>query len=104
MPFEDPWFRQGKRMSPLDFERRLYEETGNPLHVLRALQICSELMRGGVYGSDSLPEWILDYLDKAIGEVQELWNEPDQQKGVPVKIAEIFGFKRAGQGVRDTAF
>jgi hypothetical protein len=103
MPFEDPWFRDGKTMSPLDWERRMYERTKNPLHAWRAYQICSELMRGGIYGCDSLPEWVLDYFDATTLVIQDLFNE-SFDGNVPQRIADGFGFKRAGQGVRATAF
>jgi hypothetical protein len=100
MPFTDPWFREGKTNSPLDFERRQYEQTKNPVHVWRGYQICRECR------CESLPHWILDYLDAVASAVMELRIrfEDGPIKQLPAQIADIFGFQRAGQGVRDTAF
>ena len=75
MPFEDPWLRAGKLGSPLDFERRMYEQTKNPIHVWRAYEICSDLMRGGVFGCDALPTWVLDHFDHIVEIVREFYYE-----------------------------
>lgn len=100
MPFEDPWFREGKTTSPLDFERRMYEQTKNPLHVWRAYQICRDV------GGGSFPEWVLEYFDTATTTIQMLYGGDFEAQDAPLlqTIADVFGFKRAGQGVRQTAF
>jgi hypothetical protein len=106
MSFEDPWFREGKRMSPLDAERRLYEQTKNPTHAWRALEICSELMRGGAYGCDTLPHWLLDYLDTSTEGVRHLfYNAGDLTHAQMVaRLADALGFKATRQGVRTRAW
>jgi hypothetical protein len=105
MAFQDPWFSEGK-MSPLDWERRMYEQTKNPLHAWRALQICVALMRGGSYGCDSLPEWMLDYFKTATSGIQEMFGDAldGNDQAITQKLADALGFKRVGQGVRGTAF
>jgi hypothetical protein len=108
MSFEDPWFREGQTKSPLDWERRMFEQTGNPLHVWRAYEICSELMRGGVFHSDSLPSWVLDYFDTVLDAIRELYYENYDGKvtatEMGARLMEALKIKAAGQGVRSTAF
>jgi hypothetical protein len=105
MSFEDPWFREGKRMSPLDAERRLYEQTKNPTHAWRALEICSELMRGGAYGCDTLPHWLLDYLDTSTEGVRRLFYNPGDftHAQMVARLADALGFRATRHGVRTTA-
>src|SRR5215471_16380464 len=125
MPFVDPWFREGKSISPLDDARRAYETTGNPLHAWRGLQICVECMRAGTFGNDTLPSWLLYYWDRAIAGVVDAVatadehialgpDEPIPPKGSRIPpptdadtlaaIADALGFKRRGQGSRVTAW
>jgi hypothetical protein len=97
MPFVDPWFRQGSKTSPLDFERRMFEATQNPIHAWRALQTCIEA------GCDGLPEWVLAYFRTATAAVQELFIDDGLNAPMPIRLAEALGFKRAGRGVRRDA-
>ena len=92
-------------MSPLDAERRMYEHTKNPIHAWRALRICTELMRAGTYGCDTLPEWLLDYIDTSTeGVSQVLCNAGDiAHPLMAARLADALGFKRTGQGVRTMA-
>src|SRR5262245_50998132 len=101
MPFKDPLRRKGRR-SPFAWERLMYKRTKNPIYVWRALRMCSDLMRAGTYGCDSLPKWVLDYLDAAALTVEKTIDAA--RRSVPQTIAQGFGFKGAGRGVRDTAF
>jgi hypothetical protein len=105
MSFEDPWFREGKSMSPLDAERGMYEHTKNPIHAWRALGICSELMRAGTYGCDTLPDWLLDYVDTSSAGVRQLFDNAGEiaHALMAAHLADALGFKRTGQGVRTMA-
>jgi hypothetical protein len=102
MPFEDPWLKKGQP-SPIEFERVQYqksEDRRNPIHVLRAYQICRELMaRPGL--CDTLPDWIFQYFDTIAEAVQTEFHE---DKPAPAKILEAMKIKAAGQGVRTSAF
>jgi len=106
--FEDPWFREGKSVSPLDVERRLYQQTKNALHAWRALAICSRRMRAGTYANDTLPVWVMDYFDGGEEGINQLFIDAaadgitDLQ--VAARLAEALGFKLMGQGVRTSAF
>ncbi|HVH27471.1 MAG TPA: hypothetical protein VM818_11945 [Vicinamibacterales bacterium] len=103
MAFEDPWFREGKTTSPLDWERRMHEQTKNPIHVWRAYQICSELMRGwgGDYRCESLPDWVLEYFDAAASAIEELFGDVEGQP-VPQKIADVDGAYDAPRAWKQT--
>jgi len=102
VPFHDPWLHKGQD-SPLERERRLYAHTRNPIHVWRALQICSE--QRDEDRSAVLPAWIVDYLDTFTGVIQEWFNERDgDDTGLADHLTAALGFKPAGRGVRDTAF
>jgi hypothetical protein len=83
----------------------MYEQTHNPLHAWAALQMCAVRMRGGRYRSETLPPWLLDYV---IACARSLWMIADYNGGtdadVPKDIAEAFGFKPRGRGVRRQAF
>ena len=106
MGFKDPWFSEGKQ-SPLDFERRMYEQTGNPIHVWRAWQMCSDLMRAGVYRCDSLPEWILDYIDRIAATLQERlsesWGKNPDRSQLATVLMDVIGVVPAGRGVTSNA-
>jgi len=103
MPFEDPWLREGQTISPLDRARRMYAKTENPIHAWRALEICADLMREGVYGCDTLPPWLLDYLMTSVDRIRDIFNE-DPDGEVSKRIAAALGFKPIGRGVRRQAF
>jgi hypothetical protein len=62
MAFEDPWLKK-QHPSPIEYERRMYERTSNPIHVLRAYQICRELMEPPGRLCDTLPDWLFQYFD-----------------------------------------
>jgi len=103
MPFDDPFFRDNKTMSPLDHERRMYLETRNVKHAIRALQICGELMQAGQYGCDTLPGWLLEWLMSALARVQDVFAGDVPESKTADAIAEAFGFKQTGQGQRTSA-
>jgi hypothetical protein len=98
MAFEDPWLLRGQT-SPIEFERRMYAKTENPIHVVRVLEICLELQ-------SALPDWVAAYLQqRLINHVKDLFNEGDAPSGsVPATLAAALGFQKAGQGVRETAY
>jgi hypothetical protein len=105
MPFDDPWLRAGK-ISPLEYERRQYAETRNPIHVVRGYQICSEARDDD--GSITIPDWIREYFDHFASTIQELFGEHfDETRPVPDlsnMLADALGFKQPGRGVRTDAF
>jgi hypothetical protein len=102
MPFEDPGFREGAAMSRLDAERHLYQQTRNPIHAWRAFSICSQLMRQRLYGSDALPDWLLDYVDSSMEGLRQLFSSaggitPAQ---MAAGVADALGFSAPGHGIR----
>lgn len=114
MEFEDPWIREGKS-SPIEFERRMYEQTNNPIHAWRAHEICCELMRASAFASSTLPAtacilpaWVISYFETATEGIRQVFNAvgdemmTDEQmiKG----LAEALAFKEAGRGLRRNAF
>src|SRR5262249_24792972 len=105
MPFEDPWLREGKP-SPIDECRRLYEETDNPVCLLRAYGICRALVRQPApEAQDALPDRVLAPLDSLEEFVRDVSYEPHDPDALAMRIAQILGFvTRTGQGVRDSAF
>jgi hypothetical protein len=105
MAFQDPWLAEGKE-SPLDFERQLFERTGNAICAWRGYEICSELMRAGQI--NGLPVWILDYLDRFTEEVRELFyagmeNTPPPAHAVAARVMAALGLKEIGNSP-STAF
>ena len=105
MPFDDPWLRAGK-ISPLEFERRQYAQTRNPIYVVRGYQICSELTRGDD-GAITLPDWIREDFDHFASTVQDLFGEHVDDRPIPdlvSTLADALDFKEPGRGVRTDAF
>jgi hypothetical protein len=103
MPFVDPWTSH----SPIEWERRMYEQTGNTLHVWRAIQICSELMlpKGTRPIIDCYPDWVCNYLSVVADRFEELYNAPDGEvKNFGPVVADCLGMKKLGQGVRSDAY
>jgi len=105
MPFDDPFVRDGKPISPLDGARRRYLKTGNPAHAFRALQICGELMRADVFGCTSLPPWLLGWLMPALARIEEIFAGDVPESNLADAFADAFGVKAAtaGKGRRTSA-
>lgn len=98
MPFEDPWLREGK-ISPLEWERRMFQKTENALHAWRALAICASIRRHDAARCDTLPPWLLEYVLTSATSFEELIeDEPDDD--FPTLIAIALHFRAKGQGVR----
>ncbi len=105
MPFDDPWLRAGK-FSPLEFERRLYTQTGNAIHVIRGYQICSEQTRGDD-GAITLPDWIGGTLITSRPRSGIFGEQVDEMRPIPdlvSTLAATLDFKQPGRGVRTDAF
>ncbi len=101
-PFVDPWLQEGK-WSPLNWERRLYARTDNPLHVWRAIEIChSERPTPSTGG---YPDWVYAYLGKVAERVHALYlkQADGAVENLGADIAELLEFKPAGQGHRTNA-
>jgi hypothetical protein len=60
-------------------------------------------MRSGFYRCDTLPDFLLNYLDAASLSIQELFGNPEVNN-IPQRITDALAFKRAGQGIRSDAF
>lgn len=108
MPFIDPWLAKGDTMSPLEYERTMFEQTRNPIHVWRTVQICRDLMAHPAGRAlDAFPEWIETYLGTLADGIHELYDQKindELEQALPAAIADLMGFKRAGQGKRADAF
>lgn len=106
MAFIDPWLEKGD-MSPIDFERRMFEQTKNPMHVWNAVQICSELMFAAPRRiGDGYPDWVYQHLGAVSVRLRDLcFNRPeDAIDNFGAAIADALDLKKAGQGVRRDAF
>jgi hypothetical protein len=90
----------------VEWHRRMYESSNNPLHVWRAYQICSERLRAHLY--DGMPLWILAYFDRAAEAVQNLFYESLERDLTKAELGDVMidalDLKRTGQGVRTDAF
>ena len=107
MPFKDPWLRDGQLDSPIEVHRRVFEKTGDPVHLWRAYEICRELMNATPRPLiETLPEWIFEYLDKVMEWCHKRFNDYPFEKKIDVagELALLMGFKATGQGTRRTAF
>ncbi len=82
--------------------RARFESTGNPFLVWMAYQQCR---LGGI----PFPEWVLDYLDRAAGEINAIvlgWSEWSldhkeievTRDKLPRLVAKAFGFRTKGAG------
>lgn len=96
--------------SVLEYDRRCYELTKNPIHVWRAYQMCSEMMEGG-FVSDPLPSWIREYFDGIADVVQQLFGDLYADSGssaararINEQLAAALGLLEIGQGAKSSAF
>ncbi len=74
--------------SNLEYARRLYGETGNPLYAIWALHIVSDPRLATARGVDSacaIPEWCLDWLHPALGNVLAIARGV-RRRGEPVAV------------------